>query len=45
MNEVFRYLKFKNLSKNLEKYVFYWEKPNFEPIGNSVHTAEQNFWP
>ena len=28
------------LSKNWEKYVFHWEKLNFEHIGNSVHTEE-----
>ena len=22
---------------NREKHVFYWEKQNFEPIGNSAH--------
>ena len=31
---------FKNLSINLDKYVFHWEKWKFEPIGNSAHTAE-----
>ena len=25
---------------NWEKYVFHWEKWNFEPTGNSAHTAE-----
>ena len=25
---------------NWDKYVFYWEKLNFERIGNSVHSAE-----
>ena len=43
MNEIFHYLKFISLpplSKNWEKYAFHWEKWNFEPIGNSVHTAE-----
>ena len=25
---------FNNLSMNWEKYVFYWEKSNFEPIMN-----------
>ena len=32
---------FKNLVMNLEKYVFHWEKWNFEPIMNSAHTAER----
>ena len=40
MNEIFQYLKFKNLSKNWEKCVFHWEELNFEHTGNSVHTAE-----
>ena len=31
---------FKNLSMIWEKYVFHWEKWNFEPITNSAHTAE-----
>ena len=26
---------------HLEKYVFHWEKWNFEPIMNSAHTAER----
>ena len=30
MNEIIHYLKFKNLSKNYEKYVFQWEKCNSE---------------
>ena len=25
---------------NWKKYVFHWEKLNFEPIMNCVHTAE-----
>ena len=46
MNEIFYYLKLKNLSKNWEnmlfikelgKYAFHWEKWNFTPIGNSAH--------
>ena len=24
---------------NREKYVFHWQKLNFEPIGNSAHKA------
>ena len=40
MNEIIRYLKFKNLSKNWEKYVFQWKKCNFKQIDNSVHTTE-----
>ena len=31
---------FKNLSINWDKYVFRWEKWNFEPNENSAHTAE-----
>ena len=31
---------FQNLSMNWENYVFHWKKWNFEPITNSVHTAE-----
>ena len=38
MNEIIHYLKFKNLSKNWEKY-FLWGKCNFEHIANSAHTA------
>ena len=40
MTDILHYLKFKNLSKKLEKYVFHREKWNFEHTGNSVHTAE-----
>ena len=40
MNEIFHYLKFKNLSKNLEKYILDRIKWNFEPIGNSAHTVK-----
>ena len=40
MNEIFHYLKFNSLSKNWEKYVFHWEKWNFEHIWNFAHTAE-----
>ena len=40
MNEIFNYLQFKNLSKNWEKYIFQWEKLNFEHLANSVHTTE-----
>ena len=40
MNDIIHYIKFKKLLKNWEKYVFYWEKWNFEHIGNSVHNAE-----
>ena len=40
MNNIFHYLKFKNLLKNWEKYVFYPEKWNFEHIGSSVCTIE-----
>ena len=31
---------FKNLSMNWEKLIFHWEKWNFEPTGNSVHTTD-----
>ena len=31
---------FKNLSVNWKKYVFHWEKWDFEPIMNSAHVAE-----
>ena len=31
---------FKNLSMNWEKYIFHWEKWDFEPIMNSAHMAE-----
>ena len=40
MTEISHYLKFKNLSKNLEKYVFQSKKLNFEPTVNSVYTTE-----
>ena len=40
MTDILHYLKFKNLSKKLEKYVFHREKWNFEHIGNSAHTVE-----
>ena len=40
MNEIFHYLKFKNLSKNCENYVPKCEKWNFEPIGNPAHITE-----
>ena len=34
MIEILHYLRFKNLSKNWEKYVLNWEKWNFEQIGH-----------
>ena len=40
INEKIHNRKFKNLSKNLEKYVFHWEKCNFKHIGNSAHMTE-----
>ena len=40
MNEIIHILLIYDLSKNWEKYVFRWEKLNFEHIGNSVHTTE-----
>ena len=40
MNEIFHYLYWRIYQTyNWEKYIFYWEKLNFEHIGNSVHTA------
>ena len=27
------------MKMNLEKLIFHWEKWNFEPIGDSVHTT------
>ena len=39
-NAITSHLKFKNLSKNWEKYFFHWEELHFEHIGNYVHTAE-----
>ena len=42
MNEAICKLRFKNLLKNWETYVFHWEKCSFEHIGNNVHTVE--FW-
>ena len=29
-----------SIKVNWEKLIFHWEKLNFEPIGNSVHTKE-----
>ena len=29
-----------SMKMNWEKGTFYWEKWNFEPIGNSVHSTE-----
>ena len=40
MNVIFHYLEFNNLSKNWERYVFHWEKLNFEHIMIPVHTEE-----
>ena len=31
---------FKNLSMNWEKYIFHWEKWDFESIMNSAHMPE-----
>ena len=28
------------MKMNWEKWIFYWEKWNFEPIGSYVHTTE-----
>ena len=33
----FKYL---SMKMNWEKLIFHWEKWNFEPTGNSVHTTE-----
>ena len=40
MNDIFHCLKFKDLSKNWEKYIFHWEKWNLEHFGKSLYTAE-----
>ena len=42
MSETLHYLRFKNLSKNWEKYVLNWENGTLNKlgIGNFVHTAE-----
>ena len=47
MNDIFHYLKFKDLSKDWEKFIFHWEKfvfhwqkRNLEHIGKSLYTAE-----
>ena len=33
-------LKYLSMKMNWEKLIFDWEKWNFEPTGNSVHTTE-----
>ena len=35
-----KYSKYFSLEMNREKSIFHFEKQNFEPIGNSVHTTE-----
>ena len=40
MIEIFRFLKFQEFINELGKYVFHWEKWNFEPIGSFAHTTE-----
>ena len=37
IHEIFHFLKFQEFINELEKYVFNWEKCNFEPIGNFGH--------
>ena len=33
-------LKYLSMKRNWEKLIFHWEKWNFKPTGNSVHTTE-----
>ena len=33
-------IKYLSMKMNWEKLIFHWEKWNFEPNGNSVHTTE-----
>ena len=40
MDEILHYLKFKNFSKDWEKYVFHWKKLNFGLTGNCGHAEE-----
>ena len=40
MNEIFHSSTFKNLSMNWGKYVFHWEKWNFQCISKFAHTTE-----
>ena len=41
LNQILHYLlKFKNLSTNWEKYVFYWKKWNFKSIGNTAYITK-----
>ena len=40
MNEKFHNSNFKNLPMTWEKYVFHWEKWNFEPIANSADISK-----
>ena len=37
---IFSDFKYLSMKMNWEKLIFYWEKWNFEPTGNSVHTTE-----
>ena len=39
-NSIFMDFKYFSMKVNWEKLIFHWEKWNFEPTGNSVHTTE-----
>ena len=39
-DSIFVDLKYLSMKVNWEKLIFHWEKRNFEPTGNSVHTTE-----
>ena len=40
MNEIFHFLKLQEYIIELRKYVFHWEKWNFEPTGKSAYTTK-----
>ena len=39
-DSIFVDFKYLSMKVNWEKLIFHWEKWNFEPTGNSVHTTE-----
>ena len=40
MNKIFPLPQISEFINKLGKYVFHWEKRNFQPIGNLAHTTE-----
>ena len=40
MTEIFHFLKFQEFINEYVEYVFFYQKWNFEPIGNFVHTTK-----